>query len=112
MTTDTCSKVILDVTRELVFGICVLFLSFNSVIRKLGEDLLVGLVKDASESVEPSSVRHADNNVLNSKFLSKIDTKIEAWDGSIAAIDTESLGARVFLLAELSECVGLGNFLQ
>mmetsp|Transcript_85195 Transcript_85195/g.245936 ORF Transcript_85195/g.245936 Transcript_85195/m.245936 type:complete len:200 (+) Transcript_85195:1903-2502(+) len=78
---------------------------------ELGEHLHQGLTDHVREHVQPSSVRHADDDVCDSKIDRLRDGRVDAGDGRLPAVAAESLRGLVLGAEETFEGVDLAEAL-
>ena len=76
------------------------------------EDRLIGLAHHVGEHVEPAAVRHADDDFLDAELAAALDDLFQRGNGRFAAVEAEALGARMFLVEELFENLGLDQAAQ
>ncbi len=79
---------------------------------EFGEDLVVGLVQDVHEHVQPAAVGHGDRVLLDSVRRPVLGQFVEHGDERLAAVEAEPLLAAVPGLQEVLEAVGLDELPQ
>ena len=84
----------------------------NEILRprfgKLGEDLVVRLVQDVHQHVEPAAVGHADGELLHIVDRPLLDDLIEQRDDRLTTIDAEPLRPGIAGVNEVLERIGFG----
>jgi hypothetical protein len=86
-TLEVHTEMVLDVTRSLILGtICT---------SKLAENRLVGLSDDVGENVETATMRHTDDNVLDTIIDTAVNEGLHTRDKGLTTLKTESLVVRV-----------------
>lgn len=90
----TNSKVVLYVSGSSVAASILLDEEF--FILEFGHDFFERFLEDRGEDIESSSVRHSDDDVLDSGFGRSLDHGFESGDEGITALDSESLGQEFF----------------
>jgi hypothetical protein len=82
-TLEVHTKMVLDVTRSLILGtVCT---------SELAENRLVGLSDDVGENIETTTVRHTDDDVLDTIVDTAVNESLHTRDKGLAAFETESL---------------------
>ena len=79
---------------------------------EFGKYRLVGLAHHVGEHVEPAAVRHADDDFLDAELPAALDDLFQRRDGRFAAVQAEALGARMLLVEEFFEYLGLDQAAQ
>lgn len=82
-TLEVHTQVVLHVTRALVGWFC--------RTGKLAEDGLVGLTDDVGEDVETTTVRHTNDNVLDTILDTTVDQGLHTRDERLTTLQTETL---------------------
>jgi len=82
-TLEVHTKMVLDVTRSLILGtVCT---------SELAENRLVGLSDDVGENIETTTVRHTDDNVLDTIVDTAVNESLHTRDKGLTTLETESL---------------------
>ena len=89
------TKMVLDVARALFLG--------SRRAGELAEDRLVGFPDDVAENVEPTTMGHADDDVLDSVVDTAVDEGLHSGNQSLASFQTEALVVGVFRRKERFE---------
>ena len=79
---------------------------------ELVEDRPVGLAHDVGEHVQPSAMRHADDDLAETELAAALDDLLERRHRRLAAVQPEALGAGIFDVEEALEGLGLDQLLQ
>ena len=79
---------------------------------ELGEDLGVRLTHDVGEYVQAAAVGHADDDLVELRIRSAVDSGIHQWDQRLRALQGEALLADVLSLQEVLEGLSGVQLLQ
>src|SRR5262245_10641223 len=79
---------------------------------ELVEDRPVGLRHHIGEHVEPSAMRHADDDLLQSELAAALDHLLERRHHRLAAVEPEPLRAGIFHVEESLEDLRLDQLLE
>ena len=98
------AEVVLHVARALV--------GRRVVALELREDLREGLADRVGEDVEPSPVRHAEDDLAEPPHRRVVQDPVEERDERLAALEREALVADVLRVEEALEALGLDELLE
>ena len=73
---------------------------------ELAEDLLVGLAQDVGEHVQPTTVSHADHDLLDALLGRALDRLRQRGDQGVRPLEREALVADVLRVQEALEVLG------
>ena len=96
-----CAHVIFHIARSTgILGVC-------RVAQKLGDDRAERLAEDIMQDVQTAAMRHADHNLADAELRAALQDLLQRRDHRLAAIDSEPLGAGIFLVKVLFELLGI-----
>src|SRR5262245_25820805 len=76
------------------------------------EDRAVRLAHHLRQHVEPTAVRHADDDLFDAERAAAFDDLLERRDHRLRTVKTEALGAGEFDVAEFLEAFGFGELVE
>lgn len=105
---ESCAQVVLDVTRvaDILEEHCLWGLVGRQFALELIENLLKRFTDDVSKDVHTASVRHTNDNLLDTISNQGVKGDLKTRDERFASLNTESLGCVELICEELLEFIG------
>ena len=79
---------------------------------KLGEQITGHLAHDVHKHIQATTVRHTDNDFLDTRFTGMVHKLVHRSDKALASLERKALLSDVFCMEITLKAFGLGQLLQ
>ena len=94
---------------QVVLHVAAADVGFRVVVLEPGEDLAHVGLHDVDHHVEPATVRHPDDDLIDPQQRSSLDQHVQGGNHAFATFEREAFGPNVLGVEELFENLGIGE---